>query len=127
MTFTAAASWSTFDTTQVNADAKRFKTAAFDGRYVYFLPDNHNWPNNGVVARYDTRTNFNATTSWSAFDLQTVFPTANGRGANFFIGGAFDGRYVYLVPWGGGSVMARFDARTPSSMPKLPAWYGSFF
>ena len=48
-----------------------------------------------------------------------------------FQGSVFDGRYLYLVPyWTGGSYSGnvfRFDAKTPPSMPNLPAFHGSFF
>jgi hypothetical protein len=118
-TFTALASWSTFDTTGVNANAKGFAGAAFDGRYVYLVPSD-NGALDGVVARYDTQANFTASASWSTFDTTGV--NANAKG---FTGAAFDGRYVYLVPQYGG-VVARFDAKTPPSMPKLPGWNGSF-
>jgi hypothetical protein len=37
----------------------------------------------------------------------------------------FDGQYVYFVPHSG-STVARFDAKTPPSLPSLPAHFGSF-
>ena len=42
-----------------------------------------------------------------------------------FMGAAFDGRYVYLAPYFT-SVVVRFDAKTPPSIPQLPGWTGSF-
>ncbi|HSQ65877.1 MAG TPA: hypothetical protein VLM85_21795 [Polyangiaceae bacterium] len=38
------------------------------------------------------------------------------------------GRYLCLAPneQGTRGVVARFDAKTPPSMPPLPAWDGSF-
>ena len=132
-TFAASGSWSTFDTTSVNPNAKGFETAAFDGRYLYLLPNNNDWPHNGVVARYDTRSDFNGRGSWTTIDLATLYPTtlgtggSLGRGADFYLGAAFDGHYLYLVPWGGGSVLARFEARDPPATPTLPQWHGSFF
>lgn len=47
------ASWSTFDMTTVNAGAKGFSGAVFDGRYIYFVPQN-NGAADGVVVQYDT-------------------------------------------------------------------------
>lgn len=118
--FTAIASWSTFDTASVNPGARGFNSAAFDGRYVYLGPyDNGDY--DGVVARYDTTATFAASASWSTFDATTV--NANAKA---FEAAAFDGRYVYFVP-NGGTVVVRFDARDPPSMPKLPGWNGSFF
>ncbi len=40
-------------------------------------------------------------------------------------GAVFDGEFVYFVPGANGTV-ARFDAKTPPSLPKLPGWSGSF-
>jgi hypothetical protein len=109
--------WSGFDTTSVKAGPS-FAGGAFDGRYVYLLPNNES--PNALVARYDTEATFNSAASWSTFDL-----TSANAGAKGFIGAAFDGRYLYLVPSSGG-VVARFDARAPRSMPTLPAFHGSF-
>ena len=46
--------------------------------------------------------------------------------ASFYFGAVFDGQYLYFVPRGNGLV-ARFDAKTPPSMPNLPAFHGSFY
>jgi hypothetical protein len=126
-TFETGSSWSTFDTTTITSGAKGYAGAAFDGRYVYFVPL-RNAPgrrgspaSDGIVARYDTQASFGATASWSTFDIATIDPMAKG-----FLGAAFDGRYVYFVQASGG-VVARFDAKTPASMPSLPAFHGSFF
>src|SRR5262249_47500627 len=86
--FDQATSWSTFDTTGVDANAKNFFGSVFDGRYVYFVPTN------GIITRYDTQASFSATTSWVTFDTSRVFATAL-----HFSGAAFDDRYVYLVPF----------------------------
>jgi hypothetical protein len=110
--FAAAASWEAFDVTTVHPLAKAFAGAAFDGRFVYLVPNAH-----GVVARFDTTGSLSSPASWSTF---SVAPDA---GSYVFIGAAFDGRYVYLAP-GGAQPVFRFDAKTPSS---LPATYkGSF-
>src|SRR5262249_41892644 len=120
--FGAAASWSTFDTSTVNANARGFQGAAFDGRYLYLAPNNAAgiFVYDGLVARYDTQAAFTDAASWSTFDAPTV--DANAKG---FTGAVFDGRYVYLVP-NIYSVVARFDAKSPPSMPKLPGFFGSF-
>ncbi len=120
--FTSATSWSTFDTTTLNAGAKGFQGAAFDGRYVYFVPFNDG-VFDGVLPRYDTEAGadaFTSASSWSVFDTTRVNPQANG-----YQGAAFDGRYLYLVPDNNG-IVTRFDAKTP---PALPTGYahGSFF
>ncbi len=105
-----------------------FLGGALDGRYVYAAPNG-----GGTVERYDTIAGF-----WRTFDLTTV-----SAGASGFIGAAFDGRYIYLVPGAclgpsqlgaNASVIARFDAKQPPSLPGLcssaTALYcdpGSFF
>ena len=120
-TFTASASWSTFDLTTVHPNALGFRGAIFDGRYIYCVPYENNSVALGLVARYDTQAPFATKSSWSTFDMTTVDPNATG-----FFGGVFDGRYVYFTPYDYGPVV-RFDAKTPSAMPALPAFHGSFF
>jgi hypothetical protein len=71
-----------------------YQGAVFDGRYVYLVPyGSLSGVNSGRVARYDTTGSFGANASWSTFDTTTKDPAAAG-----FSGGAFDGRYLYLVP-----------------------------
>jgi hypothetical protein len=118
--FEALTSWSSFDATGVSPGAAGFFGCAFDGRYVYFVPSNDG-SLDGVVARYDSKGEFGTPSSWSTFNTTTLNASALG-----FAGAAFDGRYLYLVPSVSG-IVARFDARTPSSLPTLPAFYGSFF
>jgi hypothetical protein len=117
--FTAGSSWSTFDAQAVNATARAFEGAAFDGRYVYLVPSTY-----GVVARFDTAASagFGDPSSWQFPDLTTL-----NAGASEFGGAIFDGRYLYLVPHAGAvgtSVIgARFDARVPAAIPTLPGWF----
>lgn len=108
--FTVAAAWSSFDLAGVRAEAKGYAGAVFDGRRVYFVP-NDNGAASGLVAAYDTQADFGSAAAWLTFDLAKSIPTATG-----FTGGVFDGRFVYLVPSIGGTV-ARFDA----VQPKQPA------
>jgi hypothetical protein len=122
-TFTTAASWSTFDVATVNAGSVGFRSAAFDGRYMYFVPS-YNTTFDGLVTRYDTLAGFTTTTSWTTFDMTTV-----NAGAQGFAGAVFDGRYVYFVPNRNSvdkdGLVLRFDAKTPSSLPSGYA-HGSF-
>ncbi len=117
--FTAPASWSTFEVTTLNADAWGFNGSAFDGRYLYLVPHG-NAGGLSLLVRYDTQASFTAPTSWSTFDTNKVDADTGG-----FCGAVFDGRYLYLVPWVGVTV-ARFDAKSPPSMPSLPGFHGSF-
>jgi hypothetical protein len=90
--------------------------ATFDGRYVTFVPSQST-----LVVRYDTQGSFMDGAAWSYFDLDSVpnRPTAQQG----FVGAAFDGRHLYLVP-NVGRIAWRFDAKNP---PSLPSTYrGSF-
>lgn len=108
--FTAASSYSVYDTTAVNANSKGFIGAVFDGRYIYFVPNN-NGAYFGQVTRYDTTGSFTSVGSYSVFDITTV--NANAKG---FYNAVFDGRYVYFVPYYNGTVVdglvARYDTTT---------------
>ena len=95
--FTEKESWSAYTVAHTGGlQTTGFDGAAFDGRYVYFVPfwdmakDFH-----GTALRYDTQAEFLAPDSWRAFDAGSTDGLAT-RGYN---GGAFDGRYVYFAPW----------------------------
>ncbi|MDE2218414.1 MAG: tail fiber domain-containing protein [Patescibacteria group bacterium] len=90
--FTASGSYAVYDTTAVNANSKGFEGAVFDGRYVYFVPNN-NGVYSGQITRYDTTGSFTASGSYAVYDTTAV--NANSKG---FMGAVFDGRYVYFVP-----------------------------
>ena len=121
-TFGDAGSWSTFDLSAVDANARGYVFATFDGRYVYFAP-HYNGAYHGDAARYDTQspTGFADAGSWSTFDVSTV--NANCKG---FLGAAFDGRYVYLVPYYQGAaydgVIARYDTQSPTGFADAGSW-----
>ena len=77
--------------------------AIFDGRYVYFSPEQHStvkkgdpysMPGHGIVLRYDTYADFKNSKSYSAYDAGNT----NGLETKGYYGAAFDGRYVYFVP-----------------------------
>ncbi len=117
--FTAESSWATFDATTLDPDATSYEGAIFDGRYVYFVPSGAMFTS-GLAIRYDTTAAFGAASAWNKFDITTLNPTAGG-----FVGGAFDGRYVYYVPYGTSTgtsgVVARFDTEQ-GSFTSPSAW-----
>jgi len=86
-------SWTCFDTAQVDPDSRGFVNGVFDGRFVYLVPYN-NGAQFGQVTRYDTQADFARATSWEVYDTTRV--DLNSRG---FVGGVFDGRFVYLIPY----------------------------
>jgi len=98
--FTTASSWSTFDASTIGSSVRDFAGAAFDGRYVYFVPRS-----NGQVLRCDTQATFTTAATWATFDTTTL-PTP----ASSFEGAAFDGRYVYLAPNSTG-ILTRYDSQ----------------
>ncbi len=106
--FTAAGSYAVKDTTAVNANSKGFIGAAFDGRYIYFVPYD-NGAKFGQVTRYDTTASFTANGSYSVYDMATGDVDVDAKG---FVGATFDGRYVYFVPYDNGArfgKVARYD------------------
>jgi hypothetical protein len=116
--FTSAASWASFDAKVLDTSGFssdwRFSGASFDGRYVYFIPENDD-----VLVRYDVQASFTTAGAWSTFSMDSVGAYDDG-----FAGAAFDGRYLYIVSTGYGP-MLRFDARTPPALP--PGHDASFY
>ena len=114
--FASASSWATFDTTTVDAKAKGFAGAVFDGRYVYLVPNYDGTSYSGLVTRYDTQGPFAVAASWTTFDAA---PSTLGNG---FIGGVFDGRFVTFVPFAS-THLVRYD--TLGAFGDQASW-GSF-
>ena len=64
--------------------------AIFDGRYIYYVPYAHS---NAV--RYDTRCDFMDPESWEAYDADRT----SGLHTRGYDGAAFDGQYIYYIPF----------------------------
>jgi len=112
-----------YDLTRIpgaDASAFHFQGASFDGRFVYLIPVQNAF---ATVVRYDTLSPFTADCAWSTVDLTQV--DAGGLSPENFNGAVFDGEYLYLIPDTNGLV-GRFRARTPRSLPALPAFHGGF-
>ena len=116
--FTSSSAWTTFDASSVDARAVAFEGTVFDGRYLYFVPSGASFTS-GFALRYDTQGEFAQGSSWSTFDIAALDSKAGG-----FVGGAFDGRYIYYVPYGGtqgtSGIVARYD--TSGSFSDASAW-----
>jgi hypothetical protein len=109
-------SWSDVTITTIDPGAKSFAGAAFDGRYIYYVPGAST-----NLLRYDTQYPFNQLSSWSSFDIGTVDSAASEFG-----GATFNGRYLYFAT-GGGTLIPRLDTRRmPPTLPPGPA-HGSFY
>jgi len=123
--FTAGTSWSSLTTTGVAPSASGYIGGGFDGRFAYFNPIARTLPDggadvSGLVLRYDTTASF-VPASFGSFDLLTLTPPVGVIDCC-----VFDGEHMYFASIVS-NVVARFDARTPASMPALPAFHGSFF
>jgi hypothetical protein len=121
--FGSSSSWSTFDTSTLSEESggAEFGGAAFDGRYVYFVPGPFSV--SPVLVRLDTTADFGSPEAWSVVGSGVGGPFNPFTSSGSFIGAVFDGQYVYPVPTAGGNAL-RFDAKTPPSMPK--GYSGSF-
>jgi hypothetical protein len=104
--FTAAASWSTFEVTTLNPAANGFTGGVFDGRYVYFAPASAIFDSPTIIVRHDTQGTFTDAASWGTFDTTAIQSSATWD----YEGAAFDGRYVYFIP-SHGDPLLRFDAQ----------------
>lgn len=99
---TAASSVKVQDLTSFYAGAAGYATCCTDGTYVYFSPRS-----SGILARYDSRQDFNAVTAWEFFDLTRVNALYKGYDGCIVVGG-----YLYLIPTNNGSwhgYALRFD------------------
>ena len=98
--FEDVGSWSAYDAARTsNLNTKGYDGAAFDGRYVYFIPfwegDDQYGGFHARLLRYDTQKDFGDPAAWEASDGGCTSPPNPGG----FNGGAFDGRYIYFSPW----------------------------
>jgi hypothetical protein len=116
--FSAGTSWTMFDATTIDPRATAFEGAVFDGQFVYFVPAGAQFTATFTV-RYDTHQPFGQTGSWSSFDIKQLNASAGG-----YVGGAYDGRFVYYVPYGGAKglsgLVARYD--TQGTFTMAAAW-----
>jgi hypothetical protein len=124
---TTLSGWSAYDTTRLGTleggAPQPYAGAAFDGRFVYFVPTT---TSGAMLTRYDTLSTFTADCAWSAFD-PTQLAAGDAGALDPFVGAVFDGQYLYLIPNGGPNpIFARFTAKTPAALPSLPNFHGSF-
>ena len=173
-------SWTFFDVTNVQGNASGFVGGAFDGRYLYLvlhaqsdrpaLRHDGPPPTSRPLLRLVVVRRHPKWSAWTrgrrrrmpagAFDGRFVYLVPSGRrlrpgpplrhaehlhrrlrlvhggsrlvprpakgNAGTYNGAVFDGEYLYLIP-NGNTLVARFRARTPASMPALPQFHGSFW
>jgi len=117
--FSSGTSWQAYDfSTTDGYGCVGYQFGVFDGKYVYFVPyygsSNYNSVYHGIVVRYDTTAvgGFKDRGSWGAYDASQT----QGKYTKGYIGGVFDGRYVYFVPYmnnnyGYHGVFLRYDTQ----------------
>lgn len=111
--FDAGEAWNSFNpATRVTAGPFYFTGGVWDGHHVNYVPNGgQGGQDDLMLLRFDTdagQNGFSATSSWQNQDL---CPDA----ACSFAGGAFDGRFVYVVPTGVVENLIRFDPKSPGS------------
>ncbi len=89
--FGVASDWLSVDLSTVSEAFPGVSTGAFDGRYVYPIPS----AGGEVALRYDTQAPFGGDAGGSWMQSNPFPASTSGYSINV---GAFDGRYVYLVP-----------------------------
>ena len=95
--FKDVGSWESYDASLTDGlETIGFAGAVFDGRHVYFIPFSNATARHARVLRYDTQADFSTTASWSAYDAGMT----GGIGTKGYNGAVFDGRYIYLTPFG---------------------------
>jgi hypothetical protein len=108
--FADNASWTMFDTfTNLSQTAAGFSGAAYDGRYIYFVPccDLSTGFTNLTpkITRYDTQATFADPASWAFYDVTGLDNSVH------YLGAAFDGRYVYFPAADYHGNIARYDTQ----------------
>ena len=105
-----------FDMSGVSPYAYGFGGMCFDGKYIYFVPNNNISVTDGLFIRYDINKQFNNNTAYETFDLTTL--NANCKG---FGGCCIAYPYIYLfstfiaetVPIVYDTNIVRYDMRLP--------------
>ena len=92
--FKTAGSWAAYNAGGIDSlTCKGFSGGVFDGRYIYFVPEN-NGSADGVFLRYDTLAPFKSATSWTAYDAGSL---ASGA-AKGYSGGVVVENFIYFSP-----------------------------
>ena len=104
--FTTASDWDHMNMSTAQGGAaidNAYIGASFDGRYVYFVPNNSD-----TFVRFDTQGVFTTAGDWDQINMST----AQGGAAldNAYLNASFDGRYVYFVPHNSNTFL-RFDTQ----------------
>jgi len=112
--FRSQSSWSAYNAQGTDGmNTVGYKGVVYDGRYIYFVPFRDDDSDGHCrVLRLDTQGDFKDPASWRAFDASGT----DGLDTRGYLGGCFDGRFVYFCPYSIGEQnyhgsFLRFDAQ----------------
>lgn len=123
--FTNADGWTSFDASATGGlECNGYAGAAFDGHFVYYVPNGEPWENHGNALAYDTQKPFADSNSWMAVSLTNQL----GAGTSAFFGAVYDGTYLYYAPMKGSPAgrVVRYKSKMPCGIPGTISG-GSFF
>ncbi len=89
-----------------------YNTASFDGRFLYFTPENSD-----TFIQYDTAGSFTAIASWDQVAMSSAQGAAALNGA--YVGVTFDGRHIYFAP-SQSDTLIRYD--TTAAFDAIASW-----
>lgn len=111
--FLNSAGWQNFNSQAIWPESRGFHSSVSANGWTWFIPyvrENRDY--HGLIVRNRQADRFDDPMQWEAVDLQRFH-----RGACGFVGGCFDGRYLYLSPYHNGQerhgLVARFDIKKP--------------
>jgi hypothetical protein len=112
--FKSQSSYTFFDTQLIAPERPRgFFGTILTNDHLYLIPYGYGGPSRGRVVRYARSKSFTDASSWEMFD--TALMNADAVGFN---GGAYDGRYIYFVPFINNTIgfhgnVTRYDTQKP--------------
>jgi len=93
--FTNVSNWKMFNSELKWPGSRGFHGAISTNDHTYFIPYvRKNRDYHGLLVRHKQNTPFDEPQNWDCLDLTSIHPLAKG-----FVGGCFDGRYIYLAPY----------------------------
>ena len=104
--FTSAGDWGRMSMSTAQGGAAldaAYGGTAFDGRYVYFTPQNSD-----TFIRFDTQGVFTTASDWDRMNMSTA--QSGAELDNAYFGASFDGRYIYHTPRNS-DTFVRFDTQ----------------